>query len=66
MARQGYVAETAKTLHMLSKINAGPLGFDQRLALTAQGIMENEAYSVYLGMRVILLEAVRLGYGNAN
>ena len=66
MARQGYVAETAKTLDMLSKINGGPLGFDQRQALTAQGISENEAHMIYLGMRVILLEAVRLGYVNIN
>jgi hypothetical protein len=64
-ARLGYVAETAKTSHLLSKITAAPLGFDQRLALAAQGILENEAHLMYLGMRNQLLEAARLGYGNA-
>jgi hypothetical protein len=65
-ARKGYVVETEKTSSLLGKITAAPLGFDQRLELVAQGILENEAHQMYLGMRNHLLEAARRGYGNAN
>jgi hypothetical protein len=42
------------------------LGFTERLALAAQGMVENEAHRIYLGMRDLLLEAARLGYGFTN
>jgi len=66
LARKGYVVETKKTSDLLGKITAGPWDFDHRLALAAQGILENEAHLFYLGMRNHLLEAARLGYGSAN
>jgi len=51
---------------MLAKCTSEPLGFQERLALAAQGMVENQAHRTYLGMRDLLLEAARLGYGFAN
>ena len=50
---------------MLAKCTPEPLGFQERLALAAQGIAENNAHRMYLGIRDVLLEAARLGYGSA-
>jgi hypothetical protein len=65
-ARLGYIAETEITFQMLAACLPVPLSFQLRLALAAQGIAENEAHSVYMGMRNLLLEAARFGYGNTN
>jgi hypothetical protein len=64
--RRDYFGETEKTSRMLAKCTLEPLGFQERLALAAQGMVENEAHRTYLGMRNLLLEAARLGYGFTN
>lgn len=64
-ARHDYFAETEITSTMLAKCTPEPLGFQERLALAAQGIAENNAHRMYLGIRDVLLEAARLGYGSA-
>jgi hypothetical protein len=62
-ARRAYFGESEKTSSMLAKCTLEPLGFRQRLAIAAQGMAENEAHLTYLGIRDLLLEAARLGYG---
>ena len=62
-ARLAYFGETEKTSSMLSKCTLEPLGFKERLAIAAQGMAENSAHLTYLGIRDLLLEAARLGYG---
>jgi hypothetical protein len=64
--RRDYFGETEKTSKMLAKCTSEPLGFTERLALAAQGMVENQAHRTYLGMRDLLLDAARLGYGFAN
>jgi hypothetical protein len=64
--RRDYFGETEKTSKMLAKCTLEPLSFKERLALAAQGIVENDAHRTYLGMRDLLLEAARLGYGFTN
>jgi len=64
--RRDYFGETEKTSRMLANCTLEPLGFKERLALAAQGMVENEAHRTYLGMRDLLLEAARRGYGFAN
>lgn len=65
-ARHDYFAETEITSTMLAKCTPEPLGFQERLALAAQGIAENQAHLTYLGIRDVLLDAARLGYGSAS
>jgi hypothetical protein len=65
-AREDYFAETELTPTMLAKCTPEPLGFKERLALAAQGIVENNAHLAYLGIRDLLLDAARLGYGFSN
>jgi len=65
-ARLGYIAETEITARMLAACLPDPLSFQRRLALATQGIAENEAHLIYMGMRNLLLEAARFGYGHSN
>ena len=65
-ARHDYFAETEITSTMLAKCTPEPLGFKERLALAAQGIVENQAHLTYLGIRDVLLDAARLGYGSTS
>ena len=65
-ARHDYFAETEITSTMLAKCAPEPLSFKERLALAAQGIAEKHAHLMYLGMRDILLEAARVGYGSSS
>jgi len=66
LARLDYFGETETTSKMLAKCSPEPLGFTERLALAAQGMAENQAHLTYLGMRDLLLDAARLGYGFTN
>jgi hypothetical protein len=54
-ARLDYFGEAEVTSLMLAKCTVDPLGFRERLALAAQGIVENQAHLTYLGMRSLLL-----------
>ena len=65
-ARLGYIAETEITFQMLADCSPVPLSIHLRVALAKQGIIENEAHSIYMGMRNLLLEAARFGYGHTN
>jgi hypothetical protein len=51
---------------MLAKCASEPLGFKERLALAAQGIIENKAHLKYRGMGALLFDAARLGFGSLN
>jgi hypothetical protein len=63
-ARLHYFGETEVTSKMLTSCMPEPLSFQERLALAAQGRVENQAHLIYLGMRDYLLDAARLGYSN--
>ncbi len=65
-ARLHYFGETEITSTMLAKCTVQPLTFEERLALAAQGIVENHAHLTYLGLRDLLLDAARLGYESSN
>jgi hypothetical protein len=65
-ARLAYFFETERTVTMLAKCVSEPLTFKERLALAAQGIIENEAHLKYQGMRGLLLDAARLGFESLN
>jgi hypothetical protein len=65
-ARLDYIAETEIMSQMLAACSPVPLSFPLRLALATQGIAENEAHSIYISMRKLLLEAARFGYGYSN
>jgi hypothetical protein len=65
-ARLAYFSETERTVTMLAKCASEPLGFKERLALAAQGIIENKAHLKYRGMRALLFDAARLGFGSLN
>jgi hypothetical protein len=63
-ARLQYVGETEVTSKMLTNCTPDPLSFQKRLALAAQGRVENHAHAIYIGMRDHLLDAARFGYSN--
>lgn len=65
-ARKDYFVEAEKTSLMLAECTPEPLAFNVRLALAVQGILENHAHSTYLGIRGLLLDAARLGFGSSN
>jgi hypothetical protein len=60
---QSYFVEVEKSSTMLAECTAEPLPLEKRLALTSQGIVEQEAHLAYLGAKSVLLDAARLGYG---
>ena len=61
---RSYFVEIEKCSTMLAECTAEPLSLEKRLALTAQGIVEQEAHLRYLGAKSFLLNAARLGYGS--
>jgi len=62
-ARLEYFGEAELTSALLGNCKPDPLGFKDRVALATQGIAENQAYLIYSGLRSLLLDAARLGYG---
>jgi hypothetical protein len=60
---RSYFVEVEKSSTMLTECTAEPLPLQKRLALTSQGIVEQEAHLAYLGAKSSLLDAARLGYG---
>jgi hypothetical protein len=61
-----YVIEAGKTTQMLAECTAEPLAFRERFKLMSQGIIEDDAHVVYLGIKSLLYKAARLGYGFSN
>jgi len=62
---RAYFVEVEKSSAMLAECTAEPLPLEKRLALTSQGIVEQEAHLTYLGAKSLLLNAARLGYGSS-
>ena len=60
---RSYFVEVEKSSTMLAECTAEPLPLEKRLALTSQGIVEQEAHLRYLEAKSLLLNAARLGYG---
>jgi hypothetical protein len=60
---RSYFVEVEKSSTMLAECTAEPLPLEKRLALTSQGIVEQEAHLRYLDAKRLLLNAARLGYG---
>lgn len=56
-----YFVEVEKSSTMLADCTAKPLPLKQRLMLTSQGIVEQEAHRTYLNTKSLLLDAVRRG-----
>ena len=65
-ALRTYFDEAAKTAAMLAKCTAEPLPFTDRMALMSQEILENNAHGDYLGIKRLLHDAARLGYGKSD
>ena len=63
---RSYFVEVEKSSTLLSECTEKPLPLKKRLALTAQGIIEHQAHSTYLGAKSLLLNAARLGYAAPN
>jgi hypothetical protein len=63
-ALRAYFNQAQKTLEMMSTCTSGPLSLAQRCEILRQGLAENEAYTVYIGTRNLLLSAARTGYGS--
>jgi hypothetical protein len=61
---RSYFVEIEKSSTMLAECTAEPLSLEKRLALTSQGIVEQEVHLRYLGAKSLLLNAARLGYGS--
>jgi hypothetical protein len=59
---RSYLAEVEKSSAMLAECTAEPLPLKKRLALTSQGVIEQEAHLRYLDAKSLLLNAARLGY----
>jgi hypothetical protein len=60
---RSYFVEVEKSSTMLRECRAEPLPLKERLALTSQGIIEQEAHFRYLDARSVLLDLARRGYG---
>ncbi len=60
---RSYFVEVEKSSEMLRECTAEPLPLKTRLALTSQGIIEQEAHLRYLDAKSVLLDAARRGYG---
>ena len=58
---RSYFVEVEKSSTMLAECNREPLPLKERLMLTSQGIIEQEAHSTYLDSKSLLLDAVRVG-----
>jgi hypothetical protein len=65
-ALETYVVEAGKTTQLLAECTAEPLPFTERFKLMSQGIIEDDAHLVYLGVKSLLYRAARLGYGFSN
>ena len=65
-AMQAYFVEAEKTSEMLAGCKADPLPFADRLSLMTQEIAEREAHSIYLGIKHLLHDVARSGYGSPN
>ena len=61
---RSYFAEVEKSSTMLAECNREPLPLKERLMLTSQGIIEQQAHMTYLDTKSLLLDAVRLGCSN--
>jgi hypothetical protein len=61
-ATESYLREADKTSIMLGKCSQQPLGFEERLALLGQEILERDAFRVYLAAKRFLHRAALLGY----
>jgi hypothetical protein len=61
-----YFVEAEKTTQMLAECSAEPLTVAARFELMSQGIVENDAHLTYLGIKSVLYNAARLGYGFSN
>jgi len=62
---RAYFLEAEKTSDMLLGCTSGPLPFKDRLGLVTQEIAEKEAHSLYLGIKRLLHDLARSGYGNS-
>jgi hypothetical protein len=60
---RSYFVEVEKSSAMLAECTAEPLPLKKRLALTSQGLIEQDAHLTYLHAKRLLLDAARLGYG---
>jgi hypothetical protein len=58
--------EVRKSSEMLAECTADPLPIERRLTLLSQGIIEHDAHLTYLGSKIVLVDAARLGYGFSN
>jgi hypothetical protein len=63
---RSYFVEVEKSSAMLAACTARPLPLKERLMLTSQSIIEQEAHLSYLDSKCLLLNAARLGYGFSN
>jgi len=61
-----YFVEAEKTTQMLAECTAEPLTLAERFTLMSQGIAEHDAHLIYLGIKSVLYNAARLGYGSSN
>jgi hypothetical protein len=65
-AMRTYFLEAEKTSVMLAACAPDPLPFLVRMNLIEQEIVEKDAHDFYLGMKRLLHDAARLGYGSCN
>jgi hypothetical protein len=56
-----YIVEAGKTTQMLAECTEEPLHFTDRFRLMSQGIVEDDAHAVYVGIKSLLYRASRLG-----
>jgi hypothetical protein len=57
-----YALEAETTATMLANCTADPMPLPERLKIALQEKIENTAHAVYLGAKLLLHEAARLGY----
>ena len=56
-----YFVEVEKSSAMIADCPKKPLSLQNRLLLTSQGVIEQEAHVTYMDTKSLLLDAVRVG-----
>jgi hypothetical protein len=58
---RSYFVEVEKSSAMIADCTEKPLSLQNRLMLTSQGVIENQAHARYMDTKSLLLDAVRVG-----
>ena len=62
-ALEDYVESAELTTQMLGRCTSEPLSLSDRLSLMLQERVEDDLHTAYVGMKRLIHDAARLGYG---